>query len=417
MPIEIEFLLKPHQLAAMQNEKRFEVRVWARRSGKTFYTIARQVMRCLGSTAKDWRAYYIAPTRVQAKAIAWDYLTAWLSQIPGIEFNLAELRVDFPNGSRLQLLGGESYDSLRGRYADDVTLDECAHIPSAAWTQVISPMLADRQGRCTFTGTPNGRLNLLYQMFQDASSTQDPEWSASLLDVYQAQMLAPGEIDRMKRQLSEPEFNQELLCSWDAALLGSYYAKEMAAVAATGRMSEVRYDKSLPVTAAVDLGWSDGMAVIWGQQHGTETRIIAAKEYHMTSIPDMIADFRKMDWPTTTVVLPHDAQVHELGSGKTRRQVFHELGCTTHMAPNQSVHEGIDQVRRALDHMWFDYGQCKGLIEALNSYRSKFDEVKGVHSVKPLHDWSSHYADAMRYFVLGRPMQHGWGPRAQLKGY
>jgi phage terminase large subunit len=116
-------------------------------------------------------------------------------------------------------------------------------------------------------------------------------------------------------------------------------------------------------------------------------------------------------------VLPADAKVHELGTGQTRRQVFHDLGCRTVLAPALSIHEGIDQTRRALSNAWFDEDECKMLIEALNSYRSAYDEVKGIASTKPVHDWSSHLADSMRYLAIGKPHQHGWGARPAFKGY
>jgi hypothetical protein len=165
------------------------------------------------------------------------------------------------------------------------------------------------------------------------------------------------------------------------------------------------------VTAAVDLGYSDTMVVGFWQEAGTEVRCIKATGYQYTSIPDMIRDWRTLPFPIATVVLPHDAKVHELGTGSTRQEVFHNLGCNTVLAPSQSVHEGISAVRDMLPRTIFDRASCATLIEALNTYRSEFDEVKQVHRVSPLHDWSSHWADMVRYFALGRPTQHGWGPR------
>lgn len=411
----VQFLLRPHQMAAYQSETRFEVRVWHRRAGKTFFTIGRQLARALQTNRNDHRGYYLAPTRVQAKRIAWDYLRRWVKPL-GFEVNESELRVDMPNGSRLQLLGAEQYDDLRGLYADDLALDETADIPSAAWTTVLSPMLADRHGRATFGGTPKGTQNLFYTMWQEAACG-DPEWSRSLLTYQDTGILDPKEVERMRRTMSDAEFNQELMCSWTAALRGAYYAGQMEAADQQGRITSVAHDRTLPVTVAVDLGWSDGMACTYWQEAGTEHRMIDADEFHGVSIPDLVQRWRDKPYPIDLVILPHDAKVHELGSGKTRQEVFHSMGCKTAMAPRTgSIHEDIDQVRRMLEHTWFDRERTQYAREALVSYRSTFDEVQGVHSTKPLHSWASHMADSIRYYATGRRPHggSGWGDNSHL---
>lgn len=398
----LTLLLRPHQLAAYRSETRFEVRVWHRRAGKTFYTIGRMLTRALQTNRRDWRAYYLCPTRVQAKAIAWDYLKKWVSRIPGVEINESELRVDLPNGARIQLLGAESYDSLRGRYADDITLDETAHIPSTAWTQVLSPMLTDRKGRATFIGTPNGRMNLFYDLWEYAGGS-DPDWSRSLLTYQDTNVLDLDEIRRQRSLMREEEFEQEFNCSWDAALRGAYYSKEMARADRDGRITTVAFDRTLPVVMAVDLGWSDGMACTAWQVAGTQHRAIWANEYHFTSIPEVVEHWRTLPFPITEAILPHDARVHDLGTGATRQEVFHSMGVTTSIAPKMGVHEGIEQVRQLLEHAWFDREATQYMREAIAAYRSTFDEVKGVHSVKPLHNWACHMADSVRYYATGRP--------------
>lgn len=401
--ITVNISFRPHQLKAWEEQTRFVVKVWHRRAGKTFYVITAMLVRALQTNRKDYRAYYVAPTFKAAKGISWDMLKAFTAGIPGRVVNEAELRVDFSNGARIQLLGAEQYDMLRGRYADDLTLDETALIPASAWTTVFSPMLADRNGRATFIGTPMGMMNLFYEVW-DYAGGDDPEWSRSMLTYRDTNIIDPNEIRRLKRTMRPEEFAQEMECSWQAAIRGAFYAGEMAKAEAEGRVTTVKYDKMLPVVAAVDLGWSDSMAVGFFQQAGTEHRCLMALAYEGTSIPDMVADWRGFDFPVSEVILPHDAKVHELGSGKTRQEVFHEMGCSTIIAPSQKIHEGIAQVRDLLPHMWFDREETKVFREALNAYRSEYDEVRNVHRVTPLHDWSSHWADMMRYYALGRPV-------------
>lgn len=388
------------------------------RAGKTFYVIAKMLVRALQTKRKDWRGFYIAPTFKQAKSISWDYLKKFCAPIPGTTINESELRIDLPNGARLQLLGSENADSLRGRYADDLVLDETAQIPSSAWTTVLSPMLADRKGRATFIGTPQGRMSLFYDLYEYAQG-EDPDWSASLLTYKDTNILDPDEIKRLRRTLREEEFEQELCCSWDAAIRGSYYGKLMAEADRQGRVTTIDYDHSLPVTAAVDLGWSDAMVVVFFQHSGTQHRCIACHTYEQTSIADMVQHWRSLPFPIDWAILPADAKVHELGTGVTRQQTFHQLGVKTRICPNLRIHEGINQVRDLLPHTWFDRDSTKTLREALVGYRSEFDEVKGVHRLTPVHSWESHYADAMRYYAIGRvadQFETFGGPRPKFQG-
>ena len=419
--VALRFNFRRYQLAAHRTETRFVVNVWHRRAGKTFYVVAKMLKRALEAelprSAPPWRGYYIAPTYRQAKAIAWDYLRKFAAGIPGVRANESELRIDLPNGPRLQLLGAESYDTLRGRYADDVVLDETALIPGAAWTQVIAPMLADRKGRATFIGTPAGRQNLFFRMWE-AAGDGDRDWSRSMLRWQDTGALDQSEIDMLRRTMSPEEFAQEMECSWNAALRGAYYAREMTELEQQGRITTIRYERSLPVVAALDLGWSDAMVVGFWQQAGTEQRCLLARAYEHSSIADMVHDWRSLPFPVETVVLPHDARVTDLGSGKTRQQTFHDLGCSTVICPNQKIHEGISAVRDLLAHTWFDDAGTQMLREALVAYRSEFDEVRQVHKVTPLHDWSSHWADMVRYYALGRP-DRAWsnsGPRPEFRG-
>lgn len=405
----LQINLRRHQLRAYDASKRFEVLVWHRRAGKTFFNLAMMLRRALQTNRPDYRGYYLCPTRVQAKRVAWSYLKDFTSGIPNATYNEAELRVNFGNGAQIQLLGAEQYDGLRGAYADDICLDETAQIPEAAWTQVLSPMLADRHGRATFIGTPNGRKNLFYTLYEYAAS--DPDWRREVLTYLDTKSIDPKEIRRQKRLMRPEEFSAEFLCSWDAAQRGAYYAKLIEAADAAQRINTVPYDNGFPVIAAVDLGWSDGMACTYWQYVGTQHRCIGADEFHATTIPEVVAAWRGKSFPIETVILPHDARVHELGTGQTRQETFHALGCKTVIAPNMSIHEGIEQFRKILTTAVFDRENTRILVEALRNYRSSYDEVRGVHSVKPVHDWSSHLADSGRYYAIGRPQSIVRGAR------
>jgi phage terminase large subunit len=405
--VHIDFRLRRHQLAAYHQRSllgyRFATRVWHRRAGKTFSAVSELLMGAIDAPRPDWRAYYLAPTFAQAKSISWDYLKRFTAPIPGVGQNETELRVDLPNGSRIQLLGAENYHRLRGLYADDVVLDETALIPSEAWTQVLLPALADRQGTALIQGTPLGRMNLFHDLWEE--SQQFPaEWASSHLTCYETDALLPQEIERLKRRMPEAEFKQEMLCSWDAALKGSFYGDEMARMDADGRVTTVKHEQGLPVVAALDLGWSDLMVSTFWQQAGSEHRCIAAIAFETTTIPDMIDHWKtSLPFRVDHVILPHDGSVTELGSGRTRQESVSILGYATSLAPRQNVHEGIEQCRQLLRHVWLDRTACRTFREALVGYRSEHDPLKGIVRKTPLHSWESHWADSFRTYVTGRP--------------
>ena len=96
------------------------------------------------------------------------------AKIPGTEINKSELKLTFKNGATIRLLGAEQADSLRGIYLDGLVMDETALMSEEAWTNVLRPTLADRRGWLIMIGTPMGRANMFYQMWEHARLT--PHW-------------------------------------------------------------------------------------------------------------------------------------------------------------------------------------------------------------------------------------------------
>lgn len=402
--VQLHVNFRTEQRSLYDSTSRFCVRVLHRRFGKTWLAVCELLIQALTTDKKAWRGYYIAPTFKQAKRIAFDMLKQFVSDLPRVSINEQELRVDFPNGSRIQLLGAETYDSLRGLYIDHAVLDECAQIPSAAWSQVIRPALADRAGSAVIMGTPAGRHNLLFDLYEYARTSGDPEWSHALLSVNDTNILSPNEVKAMQREMSQAEYEQELLCSFNAAIRGAYYASEMNALTQRGQVTPIKYDAAAPVYVALDLGWSDLMVCHFIQPVGTEHHFIDTRAYQETKLIDMANDWKQLPFQIDHVIMPHDAVQHEMTSGTTRENLIRGLGYNVSVAPRvRNKHEGIEQVRHLLPHCWFDQDACKITVEALFNYHSDYDEVRRVVKLSPVHDWSSHYVDAIHTYATGRP--------------
>ena len=150
------------------DKKRFSVLCCHRRFGKTVMLINHLIKGCMTSKNHAPRFAYIAPTYSQAKKIAWDYLKFYTKNLPGTKYNETELRADFFNGSRIQLLSSENPDSIRGIYLDGVVLDEASQVSRELVDEVIRPAIADRKGWMVLCSTPKGMNNIFYDMYLKA---------------------------------------------------------------------------------------------------------------------------------------------------------------------------------------------------------------------------------------------------------
>ena len=156
--------------------------------------------------------------------MAWDYFKRYTSVIPGVEVNESELRVDFPNGSRIQLFGADNADALRGMYFDFLIADEYGDWKPSVWNYVIRPALADRQGKAIIIGTPKGR-NQFFDAY--ARAQNDSDSLALLIPAATSGILPDSELEALRKELSDDAWRQEMECDFDAALPGAIWGKEL----------------------------------------------------------------------------------------------------------------------------------------------------------------------------------------------
>lgn len=355
---------------------------------------------------KNGRFAYIAPFYAQAKDVAWSYLKQYTRVIPGVEINESELRVDFPNSSRIRLYGADNYERLRGLYFDGVILDEYADMDPRAWTEVIRATLADRKGWGTFIGTPKGR-NGFYDIWAGNTETgwpgavESPEWFALRLKASETGILDAEELDDNRRMMTPEQFAQEFECSFDAAIVGAYYGKEIASLESEGRICAVPWEKSVQVDTAWDLGLDDATAIWFFQQVGREVRVIDYYEINNQGLDETAKVLLAKPYTYGTHYLPHDIEVRELTTGRSRKGVLEGLGLKAIRA-GVAVDpvERISAVRMFLSKCVFDAVKCKRGIEVLKNYRRKWDDKRKSFRDRPLHDWSSHGADAFGEYAL-----------------
>lgn len=380
-----------------KRQERWGIVVAHRRAGKTVACVNELVRRAGGCSKPNPRFAYIAPQLNQAKDIAWVYLKQDTAFIPGVKTNESELWVELPGGARIRIYGADNPDRLRGIYLDGAVLDEFGDMDPTVWSQVIRPALSDRKGWAVFIGTPKGK-NTFHTLWLNAAD--DPDWFTLRLRASETGLLDAKELADAAKMMSEDEYAQEYECSFEAAVRGAYYGKEMNAAEEAERIASVAYDPRLTVHTAWDLGMADSTVIWFVQTHGSETRVIDVLKGEGVGLDWYARKLQERPWLWGQHYLPHDVEVRELGTGKSRKEVLEGLGLKVTICPNIPIADGIQAVRMLLPTCWFDKAKCKDGIEALRMYRREYDDKRQEFRVNPLHDWTSHYADAFRYFAV-----------------
>ena len=191
--------------------------------------------------------------------------------------------------------------------------------------------------------------------------------------------------------------------AFEASIRGAYYAKQMAKVREQKRICRIPYEPSMPVNVAWDLGMDDYTVLWFHQRVGPENRLIDYYENHGEGLLHYVKVMQEKGYLYGEHFLPHDANVRELGTGKSRVETLESLGVgnITVVSGDLLVEDGIETVRNFLASCWFEESRCAQGIAALDSYQQEWDEKLGGFKTKPLHNWASHPADAFRMLAVG----------------
>ena len=382
--------------------QRWAVLVAHRRAGKTVACINDLIRSAALESKQDGRYAYIAPFLKQAKDVAWVYLKRFAQPLIA-KVNESELWVELVNGARLRIYGADNADALRGGYLDGVVIDEYADMYPSVWGEIIRPMLADRQGWATFIGTPKGR-NAFHERLTRAKAEG---WFWELLPASKTGILPQSELDDAKADMTPEQYSQEFEVSFDAAIVGAYYGKEIAEAERQGRVTAVPVDPILPVHRAWDLGVGDATAIWFFQVAGSQIHVVDCYEASGKGAQHFVAEVKAREVAGGYVggldFVPHDARVREFTSGAVPRQrleVLQGLGLNLRVVPSHKVADGINALRVTMARCWFDFEKTRDGLEALRQYRTEWDEKARVFRDNPKHDWTSHYSDAGRYLAM-----------------
>ena len=411
--IELEYDPRPaqHEVHKAVENNRFTVVVAHRRMGKTVAAINQLIFSAIHCNLKNPRFAYISPTYSQAKRIAWDMLTEYTRPLDAIN-NIAELRSDFM-GRRISLYGADNIDSLRGTYFDLVVIDEYAQINPSLFSEIIRPAISDRKGKVLFVGTPKGRNH--FATLRDKAALGKDGWNLLEFKASETGIVDQEELDAARKEMGEDKYLQEFEVDFHTPVEGAYYGSLINDLEFKGQISDsVIRDDICKTFVSWDLGMGDSTAMFVCQVAGQELHIIDFLENHGQGLDYYVSWLRDNRYDTAEQLLPHDIQVRELGTGKSRLEVLQEAGLNCRVVPKLGIDDGIQAVRRMLPRCWFNT-KVKDAVDLLRNYRRTYDEKRDVFFDKPLHDFTSHAADSFRYLAVGLDERDdGWNKPLEI---
>lgn len=391
----IPYTPRPIQTFLHKHLKRFNVLVCHRGMGKTVFSEMVIIKAALETPNGNY--CFISPYRAQAKRNTWKEFQDLLIGIPNMQFNIAELTITFPNGSRIFLMGADNYHALRGMHLNGVVMDEVAQMDPEVWTSAVRPTLTNKKGWAIFIGTKNGE-DLFYDLFQMAKDKED--WWRVMINVYQSGTLSPEEIESARIEMGQEAFDLEMGDSWTSSLKGSYYLDIINAMDDKGQIKEVNWDPSLPVITAWDLGMADRTCIWFAQVDKGTINIIDYYENSDKITNHYVNVILSKPYTYKYHILPHDAKQRNPETGRTRIDLLESLGLKVELAEKTSIIDGIHSVRVLLPKCNFDRASCQLGLKALRHYRTEYDSMRQIYSDHPRKDWSNHAADAFRYLAV-----------------
>lgn len=396
MEIKIPYKPRPWQQQLHNITKRFNVIVAHRGSGKSIYSMNEVIKQALIGPALAQYAY-ILPQLTMGRRNVWDAWKYFSSAVPETRFNNTLMETRFPNESRVHILGADDPDALRGLHLHGVVLDEYSDMHADTW-KVVRPMLTNHKGWVIWIGTPKGR-NSFYDMYMRSQEPDRPSWFGVIMPWFKTNALSLEEVEQARSEMSPEEFAQELECSFDAALVGAFYARQLSELRENGRISYTPiYRPDLEVHVAFDLGIRDQMACWWFQLVGNDINFIDYEQHSNFGFPEWATILKNKPYRYGTYIAPHDIRVRELGAGISRLEAAENLGIPFEICPKHDVMDGIEAVRRTLPRCRFAMSECADGVDMLGMYRSKTD--KAGNPIGPEHSAASHCADSLRYAII-----------------
>jgi len=384
--------------------------IWHRRAGKDEIVMNGMASLAHAEIGTYWHVF---PQYAQARKAIWNGINMRTGQRRIFDaFHPSEIErmsdndmfIELKSGSTYQLLGSDRYDATVGSGPRGVAYSEWALSNPASWGY-HAPMINETKGWAAFITTPRGtnHAKTMYDLAQKSD-----RWFSEILSVEDTGALTPEEITAVTEEyvglhgddLGLALFQQEYMCSWSGATIGSYWAAEVSRAEREGRIAPFEIADA-PVHTAWDLGNSSETNPIWCfQVIGGQPVIVDFYQPSTDDLADWIAWLNAKGYKGNDYV-PHDIMVTEWGNNRTRFDILRDMGRKPVRVARVSVADGLQAGRVTINAAKFrDTERINRGLDGLRSYRREWDEILKTYKERPVKDWAEHVGSSFRYLAL-----------------
>jgi phage terminase large subunit len=391
----------PSQIAiinALNSDKyRFVVGALSRRQGKTY--IGNIIAQCV-ALVPGCHVLIVSPN-YNLSQISFDLQRNLIKKfdLEVIKDNAKDRVIELSNGSTIRLGSVNQIDSVVGRSYDFVLFDEAALADGeTAFNVNIRPTLDKAGSKALFISTPRGRNNWFSKFFARGFNNDYPEWVSVKATWRDNPRAVESDIEEAQRTMSQAEFAQEYEADFNIF---------------EGQIWNFNYEdcvqdlssfdtRSCDIIAGLDVGFKDPTAFVVIAYDDITDKFYAVEEYYAAErTTEQHAEYLR------EIIDKRD--VDSIFMDSAAQQMRFDLAQNYDISTNNAIKDvnaGIAHVASLVDNDKLIVHQgCVEVLRALDQYR--WDPNPNLLREKPVHDSSSHMADALRYclysFVQAAP--------------
>lgn len=343
--------------------------------------------------------YYFFPTYAQGKKAVYDAIDGngrpFLDYIPSelvASKNATEMKIVLRNGSVIQIIGTDNFDSIMGTNPVGCVFSEYSLQDKRAW-DYIRPILLENGGWAVFNGTPRG-MNHFWDQYRKA--LENPTWYCAKMDVDFTGALTAEQIQEERDSgMPEPMIQQEYYCDFSASSENVVIPLKLIE-SAVGRNVSYAY---APKVAGLDIGYS---------LDGDPTALVIRQGGRLLHVAETRKnDYREIAGWAANLMQEFDCRHVAIdaigwGAGVKIHLEDHGLNVTAvNVAETAANHERYSRLRDELwfkGRDWFDAKQCcipedlplKGkLISELSNIKFSFLSATNKFKVQSKQDLKS----------------------------